>query len=451
MCLTKKFKFFALTSAAIISLAAGTTAAEQAALSIRDLGRFPQSADAYLSSGGGKSLVPYEYQRARAEEYMARHFAPWHSDNLSYLNVSMDKIVAFQRATAKKNFFTDKGKPFPKESMSRIAENGTLDLKAKSRPGVCVADADVRVLPTAAALYSSAEVSRGERGLLKLDQLQNSTIKPGEPIAVFSFSKDNKWAFIATGAVAGWVSSEKTAFVSDEFMDKFKKASYSVFVSDNVKIYGKGESAAATAKIGTILPSEEGYLLMPAREKNGTAAIMRCKPKPEDISPFPVPFTLRNASKVIDNLLGEPYGWGGAHGLRDCSAMTKDYFTVFGIWLPRNSGDQATSAASTLLKGLPADEKLRAIAKNGVPFATLIHMPGHIMIYLGVYDGEPVVLHNVWGVRVNAANGKVGRAVIGRTVVSSLRAGAEIEARPKGSLFIDNVSRMVFPVGDAEK
>jgi cell wall-associated NlpC family hydrolase len=361
----------------------------------------------------------------------------------------MDKIVAFHKATAKKNLFTDNGKPFPKELMSRIAENGALDIKAKPLPGVCVADADVRILPAATALFSSAEVARGERGLLKLDQLQNSTVKPGEPIAIFSFSKDNKWAFIATGAVAGWVGSEKTAFVDDEFIDKFTRASYSVFVSDNVRIRDNGGAVVATAKMGTILPSEEGRLLMPVRGKNGMAAIMRCKPDPKDISPFPAPFTLRGVSRAINNLLGEPYGWGGSHGLRDCSAMTKDYFSIFGVWLPRNSGDQAMSAASILLKGLPAGEKLRKIAENGVPFTTLIHMPGHIMIYLGVYDGEPVVLHNVWGVRVNAADGKVGRAVIGRTVVSSLRAGAEIEARPKGSLFIDNVSRMVFPTGSA--
>jgi hypothetical protein len=56
-------------------------------------------------------------------------------------------------------------------------------------------------------------------------------------------------------------------------------------------------------------------------------------------------------------------------------------------------------------------------------------------------------MHNVWGVRVNANDGKTGRAVIGKTVVSSLRAGEEIANRPKSSLYIDNVAKIVFPIG----
>jgi hypothetical protein len=69
------------------------------------------------------------------------------------------------------------------------------------------------------------------------------------------------------------------------------------------------------------------------------------------------------------------------------------------------------------------------------------------MLYLGVYDGEPVVMHNVWGVRVNAPGGKAGREVIGKTVVSSLWAGEEIKNRPKSSLYIDRTAKIVFPVG----
>jgi hypothetical protein len=148
----------------------------------------------------------------------------------------------------------------------------------------------------------------------------------------------------------------------------------------------------------------------------------------------------------MDQLLGEPYGWGGSHGARDCSATTRDYFALFGVWLPRNSADQSVTGAAVSLKNIPAAERPRAIVEYGVPFATLIHMPGHIMLYLGVYDGEPVVMHNAWGVRVNVGSGKIGRAVIGRAVVSSLRIGEEINGRPKSGLLIDSVDRLSFPI-----
>jgi hypothetical protein len=176
---------------------------------------------------------------------------------------------------------------------------------------------------------------------------------------------------------------------------------------------------------------------------------MRYSPGDGETEPFPVAFTPRNAARAMDQLLGEPYGWGGERGFRDCSAMTRDYFTLFGVWLPRNSGDQANAGPAVNLTGAESGNKISAIVKDGVPFATLIHMPGHIMLYLGVYDGEPVVMHNVWGVRVNAAGGKTGRAVIGKTVVSSLRAGEEIKNRPKSGLYIDKAAKLVFPIGSA--
>jgi hypothetical protein len=189
-------------------------------------------------------------------------------------------------------------------------------------------------------------------------------------------------------------------------------------------------------------------LLLPKKGEDGMASVARYRPKPGEISSFPVAFTPRNAAWAMDQLIGEPYGWGGMYGLRDCSAMTRDYFTIFGIWLPRNSADQAFSGAAISLKNITVGERLKAIVEKGVPFATLIHMPGHIMLYLGVYDGEPVVLHNVWGVRVKAKDGKAGRAVIGRTVISSLRAGAELTDRPASSLYIENVDRLSFPIGN---
>ena len=78
----------------------------------------------------------------------------------------------------------------------------------------------------------------------------------------------------------------------------------------------------------------------------------------------------------------------------------------------------------------------------------MVYMPGHVMLYVGIYDAEPVVLHNVWGVRIVGRDGRSGRAVIGRTVVTGLRVGQELPNRPKSSLFIDNVSALVFPMAN---
>jgi cell wall-associated NlpC family hydrolase len=230
-------------------------------------------------------------------------------------------------------------------------------------------------------------------------------------------------------------------------MERFMYASYSVFVKDNVAIKDKNGTVLATAKMGAILPSEGQNLLVPISGEDGYAGIMPYRPADGDVEPFPVAFTPRNATRAMDQILGEPYGWGGERGLRDCSSMTRDYFALFGVWLPRNSGDQANAGPGIDLKGAESGSKLETIVRDGTPFATLVHMPGHIMLYLGVYDGEPVVMHNVWGVRINAPGGKAGREVIGKAVVTSLRAGAEIKDRPKSSLYIDRTAKIVFPIG----
>jgi hypothetical protein len=50
-------------------------------------------------------------------------------------------------------------------------------------------------------------------------------------------------------------------------------------------------------------------------------------------------------------------------------------------------------------------------------------MPGHIMLYVGEFSGRPVVYHNIWGLRTLEDDGGEGRLVLGRAVITSLRAG----------------------------
>ena len=415
---------------------------------VMDLEHFPQKASAYLPVLPDEPIADYATQRVYADEYLQRHYAPWLWENLSYLDLSFDKIVDYHRATANRQLFSADGKQFPKEELRRIRENGLLEDRPTSRPAIALAEADVRVLPTATPLYPSRNSARGERGLLKQDVLQNSALKPGEPLAVYGTSKDAKWLFIASGTVVGWVPTGKVASVDDEFIESYVYSDHAVIVRDNVPFHDAKGVKLCTAKLGTILPRDGADVLLPVRGKNGMATTMRHRSESGVAPRFPIPFTPRNAADAIDRMMGERYGWGGLDGLRDCSAMTRDYFTLFGVWLPRNSGDQAKTGASIPLRNIPVETRPKTIVENGVPFATMIHMPGHIMLYLGVYDSQPIVFHNVWGVRTILPGGKVGRTVIGRAAVTSLRAGAEIRNRPESSLYIDNIAALVYPMAD---
>jgi hypothetical protein len=133
--------------------------------------------------------------------------------------------------------------------------------------------------------------------------------------------------------------------------------------------------------------------------------------------------------------MGQPYGWGGLYGNRDCSATLQDLFTPFGIELPRNSRDQIEAGPAVDLSGLDREAKLARIREAGVPWRTLLYKPGHILLYLGELDGEPVALHTMWGVKTRGPWGREGRRVVGATVITTLSPGTELDRlAPDGDL-----------------
>ena len=420
-----------------------TSFAAQAPRKFADLERLPQNGTSYLPADLDAPLADYVNQVVYAEEYLRLHFAPWQSDDLSFLDLTFDKLAVYHKSLVKKQWYSADGNPMERRSIDGIAVNGAIDENAVPRPGIIIQPVDVRVLPYDKPVHESRAIALGTNGLLRLDFLQNSTARLGEPLAIFGASADSNWVFIATGTVVGWVKASSVAVVEDDFIDRFMYSEKAVIAREHLEVTGEQGKLLYKLKLGTVLPIEDGELLLPVRGKNGFADLIRCKPGPDIAQPFPMRFTPRNAALAIEQIIGEPYGYGGSSGFRDCSSTMKDYFTLFGIWLPRNSADQAMTGERILLKDLPAGERSDVIVNRGVPFATLIQMPGHIMLYIGARDGEPLVFHNMWGVGIRG-----GRAVVGRAVVTTLKIGAEIPDKPANSLLLDRVAVMSFPMPD---
>jgi hypothetical protein len=151
---------------------------------------------------------------------------------------------------------------------------------------------------------------------------------------------------------------------------------------------------------------------------------------------MPLPFTPRHVALLARELAGEPYGWGGLYGRRDCSALVRDIFTPFGLWLPRNSGDQAVAWKFISLRNLSSAEKEALIVRQGAPWRTLLWTPGHIMLYIGVHNGKPLIFHNFWSIKTRDTDGKRGQIIIGRAAVTTLHPGGELPNldSPRGGL-----------------
>jgi len=99
-------------------------------------------------------------------------------------------------------------------------------------------------------------------------------------------------------------------------------------------------------------------------------------------------------------------------------------FTPFGIWLPRNSYQQGRVGKIISLKDLDDEQKIKTIKENAVPFQTILYKKGHVVLYVGTYEDEIVVFHNVWGIKTKQ-DGIEGRIVIGKPIFSTLKIGKE--------------------------
>jgi hypothetical protein len=147
----------------------------------------------------------------------------------------------------------------------------------------------------------------------------------------------------------------------------------------------------------------------------------------EGAEPWPVSLTPANMGRVARVVHGQNYGWGGMFQNRDCSAMIRDLFAPFGIWLPRNSKGQARHGRVVDVSHLSGPAKESKILDEGEPFLTLVYMPGHIMLYIGRHQGRAAVLHNMWGVRTRDRWDRSGRNIVGRAVITTLQPGIELE------------------------
>ncbi len=297
-----------------------------------------------------------------------------------------------------------------------------------SRKAVACADTDLRALPTSRPFFEDPSLA-GEG--FPFDYLQNSRVKAGEPLFVGHFSADGAWAFVETGYASGWVDSRDIAFVSEELAKKWQGMPLAFVTDDDVIVSDRGGVYRFTARIGTVLPLARGgkggplAVAVPVRDERGQAVQVEALLSPGQASEGPLPLTEWNLAMVVDRMLGNPYGWGDLGGNRDCSGSLRDLFAAFGVWLPRNSAAQAGAYPSISFDEIPEQEKEKRLVLEGKPFATLLAVPGHIMLYLGTFRGTPWVFHSMWGVRT-IRDGREGRHIVGSAVITTLRPGKDV-------------------------
>jgi cell wall-associated NlpC family hydrolase len=366
-------------------------------------------------------------QKQLADDYVQKYFSPWNNKNVKQ---SLQKTRALELEVAqkygKKPGWDENRQRHSIKWIQKIIDNMNLSkIPNLNMKAIAIEDANIRMMPTIDPLFEYWKKA-GEG--YPFDYLQTTRIYANTPVAVLNISKDGEWYLIRAAGYIGWVQNHNIAFVNNNFMRRWQKPPYVVAIKNNQPIFDNQFRYRSKTHLAILYPlvkpSKAYYKILIAAPSFNKYA----KSKPVNLSKkvaarFPIPIAIKNIAQMANNMLGQPYGWGSLYGYNDCSAMTMNLFANFGIWLPRDSTDQIEIGKQISLKDLSNAQKERLIIKQGIPFLTLVHLHGHIMIYIGHKGKEIYTLHNPWGLKTRNLFWQEGRAVIGRAVITPLNLG----------------------------
>lgn len=411
---------------AVFSLASCLKAPE----TIKDISDLRQNHLEYLpDQTKSRDLITLENQNRLAEDYNIIYFSVWHQREPFYALPATVNIDS-QKFSVNLGFGENKRK-HTSEWYKKLLQNAALDNYPNARyRAITIRNTDLRSLPTEQPhFYSPGDDSDG----WPFDNLQRSAVAADTPIFVCHVSADKAWALVETCFTFGWMPVSAFARVDDNFIKKWESGRYAVITRDQTAIFYKNGQFALKASLGYLFPligetPEKMEILIAAMSVFSDYAVIKKSYVSRNAAEVaPLRLTSLNAVKIANELIGEPYGWGGLYGNRDCSAMTRDYFAVFGIWLPRHSEDQVKEAGYYIdLSGLAPEEKEKTIIEKGIPYLTLLWRKGHVMLYIGAKNGQALIFHNMWGIRTIDLRGQEGRKIIGQAVITTLHPGREL-------------------------
>lgn len=414
-----------------------------------DLIIYSQNPFDYVNFETGDSLICLPAIQSKTDSLsLNRYFSAWadslKTDTLTtrkLLDYYREKVISLQENPGFGEHKLKRDTTFFEMMQSRT--NLTFGFN-KFRKGIMLQKAHIRILPTEKPYFLDFEQA-GEG--YPFDYWQNSTIPMATPI--FIYHEIDNWVLISCHLCSGWVEKDKIAFVNDEIIDSLKKPHRVAVVEDRTPIYSKTGEYLGSADIGTFFPflfkDQHHYkATFVKRNEWGFAELIVINIPLANGERMPIPLTQNNIATLATKMMNQNYGWGGMYFNRDCSQMALDLFTPFGLILPRNGNDQAQSGGEFITtENIDYKNYKEFVIANSTPFTSLVRIPGHIMVYLGEEAGNPIVLHNMWGLRTKNFWGKEGRYIIGKTVITGLEIGKEMPGVDKNRTMLKRLSGLV--------
>lgn len=399
---------------------------------VNDLEQFPQDIALYVEKNGRNQESSIEIQK----QFEASYYRPW-----SYKIAPICAKEAAWPIGAYKSGYGSNLKPHESEWFKEMeVQSNFASFSTINKPAMMTRWMSLRVLPTIKPLYKNPD--RPGDGY-PFDLLQNSSVAFGEPVFISHASLDGGWLYIFANNASGWVEANAVAVVESDQVELLRKKEKLFITEDRVPLKDKNNQFVTYSRIGMVLSSvgetDEYYKALYIDTTNTLRELYVPKKSAH------IGIRLINKEELIQlgsHLMRNTYGWGGMFEERDCSSMIRDYTTPFGIWLPRNSAQQAKRGEIISLKDMNNTQKLELIKEKAIPFETILYKKGHVLLYVGVYEGQVMAMHNIWGIRTKDQKGNKGRVIVGRAVISTLELGSEVENFDPENMLLTTIESM---------
>ncbi|MCD6180941.1 MAG: SH3 domain-containing protein [Candidatus Cloacimonetes bacterium] len=261
----------------------------------------------------------------------------------------------------------------------------------------------------------------------KFDYFLETAIYFCEPLALLHLSKDGKWYFAQSYNYQGWVPVAHVAVGSKAAVEKYASSPRYRIVTTS-RYYLTIDDALIQADMGTKIPCDTSdkfteYLMVPLRSNTGELTIRRLSvPKTPDLARDYLPYTRGNIIRQGFRFAGEIYGWGGMHNTRDCSGFIMDIYRSMGVLLPRNAAQQAYCASGVfypMASSLNAAERVTLL--SALPGPMPVYLDGHTMLYLGMVNGTPYILHDFVSFKLTPKSATTNAEITAVTPLTILR------------------------------
>jgi len=331
------------------------------------------------------------------------------------LEIKNSILKSYKGIKSRATYFSDANK-----ISNKFYENIKNDLNLKSllsnsieaKYALTVNYCNQKIVPTELSLLK-------KKNQIHFDRNQNSALDIATPLIILHSTEDGLWQYGIGPTSSGWVRTENIAFGErEEILDYLNSKNFVVTTAAKtaLKIAGRYHDYL---RMGVRLPSlleidDQTMVMIPVADEKGQLVLSNATVKTSNIHKGYLKYTAKNILTQAFKFLHAPYGWGGMYGEQDCSKFLQEVYASVGVKLPRNSTSQSNVGEAKInLAGISKTSKHNFLKSFSMTGATIIHLKGHIVLYLGEYKGEPYIIHTVWGESSR-------HFALGRTAVTSL-------------------------------